>query len=207
MNMKRLAFLILALVFSVAAIGPSYSQSLNSICVIKERNQGEATVQDCINVDSTNPFPTSAVVTPGGTQNVNLNQINGATPGIANPLVVIQSTAYPIGASPVTASATGTTAATVATLPAFTAKTTYICGFSITSTATAALAGAAVVSGTVTGSMNFVQGVGVAPAVGQLNQTFNPCVPSSAVNTAIVTTSAAPGLGGVIAVTAWGYQL
>jgi hypothetical protein len=35
---------------------------------------------------------------------------------------------------------------------------------------------------------------------------FTPCVPGSATNTAIVATSAAPGTGGVVSTTAWGYQ-
>lgn len=117
------------------------------------------------------------------------------------------SSPYPVGATPITASGTGTTAATTATLAGTAAKTTYICGFTINSAATAAVAGAATVTGTVTGTLNFYQGVGVATAPTTLTQTFNPPVPASAVNTAIVVTSAAAGTGGVTAVSAWGYQL
>lgn len=117
------------------------------------------------------------------------------------------SSPYPFGATPITASTTGTTAATVATLAAAASKTTYICGFTITADATAALAGAATVAGTVSGSLNYIQSVGAATSAQQLTQSFNPPIPSSAVNTAITVTSAAAGTGGNTAVTAWGYQL
>jgi hypothetical protein len=114
---------------------------------------------------------------------------------------------YPSGATPITASATGTTAATVATLPSVAAKTTYISGFTITSNATAAASGAAIVAGTKSGSLNYFQNTGVATAAQTLSQTFIPAIPASAVNTAITVTSAAAGTGGNTAVMAWGYQL
>ena len=119
----------------------------------------------------------------------------------------VSGLAYPNGAAPLTATATGTTAATAATLAGTSGKTTYICGFSITSDATAGTSGTAVVSGTISGSLNFVQGVGVAPAVSGVSQSFTRCIPASATNTGIVITSAAAGVGGVTAVSAWGFQL
>lgn len=115
---------------------------------------------------------------------------------------------YPAGAIPVTNSAVGTTAATVATLPAVAGRTTFIAGFSIKSNATAAVTGNAIVSGTIGGSLNFNQFTqAVATGVGDTTITFSPPVPASALNTTIVVTSAAPGVGGVISVSAWGYQL
>lgn len=114
---------------------------------------------------------------------------------------------YPSGATPITASATGTTAATVATLAATSGKTTYISGFTITADATAAVAGSATVAGTVTGSLNYIQSVGTATVAQILTQSFSPAIPASATNTAITITSAAAGVGGNTAVTAWGYQL
>lgn len=114
---------------------------------------------------------------------------------------------YPNGATPITASATGTTAATTATLAAVAGKTTYLCGFSINSTATGAAAGNATVTGTVTGTLNFEMGTGLSPAVVVTNPSIGPaCIPASAANTAINVISAAPGAGGVISVTAWGFQ-
>jgi hypothetical protein len=144
----------------------------------------------------------SAIRSPDGSAYVTL------TDGAGN-LSVSSTTSspYPVGATPVTASATGTTSATAASLPGVAAKTTYICGFTINAAATAAVAGTATVTGTVSGTLNFYQGVGVATAPATLSQTFNPPIPASAVNTAITVTSAAAGTGGVTAVSAWGYQL
>ena len=117
-----------------------------------------------------------------------------------------QNLSFPLNAVPITASATGTTAATTATLAATNGKFTYICGFDIGSTATAAAAGNATVTGTNTGTMNFEMGTGVSPAVVRITENFAPCIPGNAVNTAIAVVSAAPGAGGVVSVTAWGYQ-
>lgn len=119
----------------------------------------------------------------------------------------LSNTPYPSGATAITSSAIGTTAATVATLAGAASKTTYICGFTITADATAALAGAATVAGTISGSLNYIQSVGAATSAQLLSQTFIPPIPASATNTAITITSAAAGTGGNTAVTAWGYQL
>lgn len=133
------------------------------------------------------------------------------TPGAPTvDVVTVQSPssggAFPAGAVPVTISATGTTGAVAAVLPAAAAKTTYVAGFSITSDAVAGLSGNATMAGVISGTMTYIQGVGVAPAVASLTQTFNPPIPSSAVNTAITVTSAAAGTGGTTAVNVWGYQ-
>jgi hypothetical protein len=124
-------------------------------------------------------------------------------PGASGPAT---GTGYPPGSIAIAASATGTTAATTATLAALTGRLTYICGFSINSTATAAAAGNATVTNTVGGTLNFEMGTGLSPAVVVTSQQFTPCLPASAQNTAIAITSAAPGTGGVISVTAIGYQ-
>lgn len=114
---------------------------------------------------------------------------------------------YPAAATPITASATGTTAATTATLAAVTGKTTYICGFSIRANATAAATGNATVTGTITATLNFTQWTApAASGIGLVEETFSPCVPASATNTAIAVVSAAAGSGGVVSVSAWGYQ-
>lgn len=115
----------------------------------------------------------------------------------------------PTGATPVTASATGTTAATTATLAADSPglRNTYICGFSIHATATGAAVGDATVTGTVGGTMHFSQFTqALATGMVPIDRTFTPCVPSSAPATAIAVVTAAPGSGGVVSVSAWGYQ-
>lgn len=115
---------------------------------------------------------------------------------------------YTSAQTPITASATGTTAAVTATLAATSGKTTYICGFYISAAATAGTAVDATITGTITGTLNFVEGVGATTAdgAGNLSQTFTPCVPASAADTAIAVNSGAAGTGGNTAVSAWGYQ-
>jgi hypothetical protein len=115
---------------------------------------------------------------------------------------------YPFGAVPITATATGTTAATTATLAASASIKTYICGFSIRANANAAATANSTVTGTVTATMNFTQWTAPSTSgIGITEMIFTPCVPSSAINTGIAVISAAPGTGGVVSVSAWGYQL
>ena len=182
--MKKILF---AFIFLASFTGFAEAQTSRNPCY-SDKGQTTQGIPNCIGVGTSTPLP----VTNSGTQTV-----SGA--------VTVGS--YPTGATAITASATGTTAATIATMAAGGAgKTTYICGFSITSDAASGLAGNATVAGVVTGTMTYVQGVGVAPAVASLNQTFSPCIPASTTNATIVITSAAAGTGGATAVNAWGYQ-
>lgn len=144
-----------------------------------------------------NPLtPGSAIIGKVGVDQT----IDGTTNGVR------ATSQYPAGATPLTASATGTTGATTATLAASVSVTDYICGFSIRANATAAATGNSTVTGTITGTLNFTQWTApLASGLGVTEMIFNPCVPASAVNTAIAVVSAAPGTGGVVSVTAWGY--
>lgn len=155
-------------------------------------------------------------VTPGGSQasgqvNMCLNSSGQAVPVSSGQCAAgdlsVMASQYPNGATPITASATGTTAATTATLAAAAAKTTYICGFSIRANATAAATAEATVTGVITGTMDFLQWTApLASGIGLVEERFAPCVPGSAVNTAIAVVSAAPGSGGNVSVSAWGFQ-
>lgn len=115
--------------------------------------------------------------------------------------------------TPITNSATGTTGATAATLPAVAGKTTYICGFYFVGTnATAATNGSVTITGTIGGTMNFgyptlATGATV-PNTIPIEEEFIPCIAATAVNTAIVVNGPALGAGATLAtVTAWGYYL
>jgi hypothetical protein len=115
---------------------------------------------------------------------------------------------YPDTAVPYTSSTTGTTTAIAATLAGAASVTTYLCGFSVRANAAAAATGNIVVSGTISGSLNFTQWTAVnTSGLGVSEQIFSPCVPASAANTSIVVTTAAAGTSGVISVAAWGYKL
>ena len=86
--------------------------------------------------------------------------------------------------------------------------TTYICGYSIRANATAAATGNATVTGTITGTLNFTQWTApLASGLGITEMIFAPCIPASGTNQSIAVVSAAPGSGGVVSVTAWGYKL
>lgn len=126
----------------------------------------------------------------------------------AAPSFVSSTSDYPAGATPLTASATGTTAATTATLAGTTGKTTYICGYAIRSSATAAVVVNDTITGTVTGTLNFSNYVPANTAgVGSDRSDFPHCIPASATNTGIAVVSGAASTGGVTSVSAWGYQL
>ena len=110
-------------------------------------------------------------------------------------------------ATALTASNTGTTAATTATLAGAVGKTTYICSLSVRANATANANVTNTVTGVITGTLSRAMWVPANTAgLGVDEQIFTPCVPSSATNTAIAVVSGAPGTGGVVSVTATGYQ-
>jgi fibronectin-binding autotransporter adhesin len=142
--------------------------------------------------------------TNGGYQNV----LQGnAVLSVTNGLPVQQVSPYPLSATPITASATGTTGATTATLAATSGKTTYICTMSIRANATAAATGNATVTGTITGTLNYTQWTApLASGLGVTEELFTPCVPASGTNQTIAVVSAAPGSGGTVSVSASGYQ-
>lgn len=135
-----------------------------------------------------------------------LTVLNGINTNVAAPTAF--SSQYPVGSIPITASNTGTTGATTATLAASASLKTYVCWFSIRANANAAVTADSTVTGTVTGTLHFTQWTAPnASGLGITEMIFNPCVPSSAINTGIAVISAAPSTGGVVSVSAGGYQL
>lgn len=140
------------------------------------------------------------IVDSGGVNNLSVDSNGGA--------LTNRSSDYPLGAVPLTASATGTTAAVTATLAGTSGKTTYICGYSIMTSATSATVVAPTITGLITGTMTRSQYVPANTAgVSKDSQDFSRCIPASAANTGIAVVSGAAGVGGVTAVNAWGYQL
>jgi hypothetical protein len=122
-----------------------------------------------------------------------------------NPLsVTLQNGGFPSNATAITGNATGTTGAVVGTLAAVAAKTTYICGFNVSATGGTAAIGPITIAGTITGSFVFELNSSVAGT--NISENFSPCVPASAANTAITTTTTADGTASAVAVNSWGYQ-
>lgn len=161
-------------------------------------------------VSGADSFRVRSTAVASGTANLRIS-ISSAVPpsstSVCGTVTANLGGQYPSGATPVTATATGTTAATTATLAGTAGKTTYICGFSITADATSAIAGNATVTGPIGGTMTFIQGVGTATAPTTLDKNFGLCIPASGQNVAIAVVSAAAGTLGNTAVNAWGYQL
>jgi len=133
----------------------------------------------------------------------------------ARPLYVTQSGSTggaPAGSTAVAASSGNVAAATAtATLAGAAAKTTYISGFEITGGGATA---GAIVTATITGllggtlSYNIAVPTGATVGITPLVVFFNPPLPASAVNTAIVVSSPSFGAGNTnAAVTAHGYQV
>lgn len=133
----RFLLLLLALLVPTAA----WSQSAVFVCV-----QLSSGIDRCAPVSATNPLPTSATITPSGTQNVNLTQILGAAPSLTNPLWVFPATGatFPIsGTVTTTLPTTPTIAAGNGVVPSSSSET----GAGATTTASSVLASNLVIKG------------------------------------------------------------
>ncbi len=134
------------------------------------------------------------------------NANGGCTPVDANaPLAVTGIATYPAGATALTGNATGTTGAVAGSLGAASGKTTYICGFSVSAIGGTAAVGPIVIAGTITASLTY--NLASTVAGNTLSTTFSPCIPASATNTAITTTTTADGTASAVAVNSWGFRL
>jgi hypothetical protein len=118
--------------------------------------------------------------------------------------VAYLANAYPLAATAITGNAAGTTGAVVGTLAAAAAKTTYICGFNVSAIGGTAAVGPITIAGLITASMVYQMSSTAAGAT--MGQTFTPCIPASAVNTAITITTTADGTASAVNVNSWGYQ-
>lgn len=171
----------LAFALALALTSPAHADQDVSLCLRVTNTSTGVVQQNCIPVSAAFPLPVATLAYPTGP--------NGA-------------------ATPVTAAATGTTAATTATLPAVAGKTTYICGWRADASATAATVVVLTVTGGISGTLTYAENVGaVATAAAVNSQIYSPCVPASAVNTAIAVNGGAAGTGGSSSVSAWGFQL
>lgn len=125
---------------------------------------------------------------------------------------VIQTSAYPSGATALIAVGSGANAIATATLAAAAGKTTYIAGYIIESTGAT---GASIVTPTIatlTGGITITRLLSVVAGASTknevLSQTFNPPIPADAANSAITVSVPALGAGNTGSrVIAWGYQL
>ena len=107
----------------------------------------------------------------------------------------------------ITGNATGSTAGIVGSLAAASGKTTYICGFNVQAIGGTSTVGPITIAGLIGSSQVYqtdVNSATVGKTVAQAS--FNPCIPASAVNTAITVTTTADGTATAVDVNSWGYQ-
>lgn len=119
----------------------------------------------------------------------------------------VQTSPIPPVVLPITGNAVGTTGAVVGTLAASAARLTYICGFNVQAIGGTATVGPITVAG-LTGSSQIYQTDVNSATVGKTvaSANFNPCIPSSAINTAVTITTTANGTATAVNVNSWGYQ-
>ncbi len=128
----------------------------------------------------------------------------GQSPTINDSAMVVTSTPYSAGATPIAGNASGTTAAVVGTLTSAAAQTAYICGFNVQATGTG-LVGPIVIAGLI-GSSQTYQGSAVAAGGLVAGQTFTPCIPASAANINITITTTADATATAVNINSWGFR-
>lgn len=112
--------------------------------------------------------------------------------------------AYPPASTPIQGNAAGTTGAVVGTLAGVAAKTTYICDFDVSGIGGTAALGPVTVAGLLGGSKVYQLSASAAGVT--FSKSFSPCLPASAVNTAITITTTADGTATAVNVNSSGYQ-
>lgn len=142
--------------------------------------------------------PCYTTINPSGSVNTNCIPV-----GTQSPLPVIANP--PNGG--ITGNAVGTTSAVVGTLAAASGKTTFICGFNVQAIGGTATIGPITIAGLIGSSQVYQTDVNSA-TVGKTvaSASFSPCIPASAVNTAITITTTANGSASAVDVNSWGYQ-
>lgn len=133
----------------------------------------------------------------------------GATTALSLPVAL--NSQYPVNSvttapTGITGNATGTTGAVVGTLAAAASVTTFICGFNVQAIGGTAAIGPVTVAGLI-GSSQVYQASSTAAGGKVAGEIFSPCIPASAVNTAITITTTADGTATAVDVNSWGYRL
>jgi len=123
----------------------------------------------------------------------------GQAPTVNDAAMVVSSPPYGSGVTPLTGNGAGSTGAVVGTLAAAAGKTNYLCDFDVSEAGTGAYT--VTIAGLLGGSKVYQF---VAP--NSFTKPFTPCVPASAVNTAITLTTSANGTATAANVNSSGFQ-
>lgn len=211
----------------VAVFGPTASGSASANPPVQIGGTATGAAGANVAGATVKPASTAAVATDTGL----VTQLNPLSPGIiANaapgtpntttvlsvqgeagmtPIQVTSPTtggSLPNAATAIQGNATGTTGAVVGTLAAAAAKTTYLCDFDVSALGTASSIGPIIIAGLLGGSKTYQMGTLATGTQQLLTKNFNPCLPSSAVNTAITITTTADATATAVDVNSSGYQ-
>jgi hypothetical protein len=152
------------------------------------------------------PAQAQTVPCTGPTQGICTPTVPWTTTGAVSTTNPIPVNTQPSSIGVITGNANGTTGAVVGTLAGVVGKTTYICGFTVSGIGGTADPGPVTIAGVVGSSMTFQMSLNNASTASIMQQDFTPCIPASAVNTAITTTTTAAAGATAVSVVSWGYQ-
>lgn len=171
---------VIALSTFLLGVGSAHSQQHMSICLYRTTTVNGVATPTCQPVGAANPLPTT-----GGASQYPTN----ATTGVA--------------ATPKAGIGSGTTGAVTASLTASPTLTNYLCSFSVSAAGTGSDS-PITVTGVLGGTLTYqVVAAGGAPFV----RSFTPCLPASAVNTAIVISTTADASATAVNVDVQGFGL
>src|SRR6266496_1532536 len=120
--------------------------------------------------------------------------------------ITLGSAGYPSASTPIAGNASGSTSAVIGTLAGVASKTTYMCDFDVSALGTSGSIGPIVISGLLGGSKTYQIGTLATGTQQLISKNFTPCIPASAVNTAIVITTTADATATAVNVNSSGYQ-
>lgn len=155
--------------------------------------------------NNSNTWATPGNQTVGGVVQMCPNASGIAVP-CSSPIAGSGNAGYPPGATPASASATGTTGLVSAALNGTAGKFTYVCGFQVSFAGTGGTSGPVTLTNVVGGQMIFQLPAVAASAPVNFSQTFTPCITTAVVNTAIAAVTTANATGTAVDVQIWGYM-
>ncbi len=196
-----------ALYSAVTAATPAGANTIGNVKIVDTAGTNLATVKPA----STAPVAAdTSVVTALNPNSPGIIATGGATTALSVPVAL--NSQYPVNSvttapTAITGNATGSTGAVVGTLAAAASKTTFICGFNVSTIGGTAPSSPITVAGLIGSSQVYQTPINAAAGQILITQNFNPCIPASAVNTAITITTTAAAAATAVDVNSWGYQL
>src|SRR5216683_41237 len=178
----------------ITSATPAGANTIGNVKIVDTAGTNLATVKPA----STAPVATdTSFVTALNPNSPGIIATGGSTTALSVPINL--NSQYPVNSvttapTAITGNATGSTGAVVGTLAAAASKTTFICGFNVSTIGGTAPSSPITVAGLIGSSQVYQTPINAAAGQILITQNFNPCIPASAVNTAVDVNS-------------WGYQL